>query len=209
MMRSDVEIWIVDDDDAVRDSLAALLAGEGYHARGFASAREFLDFIGDGARGCLISDIRMPGLSGLDLQQRLLESGIRIPIIFITGHADVPMAVRALKGGAFDFLEKPFPNHVLLTCLAEALARSPVGDRERIAGTLARFALLTERERQVMALVVDGFTSKEAARTLGISPRTVDIHRTRVMEKMGADGLADLVRQALLINAEPAASANP
>lgn len=194
------EIWIVDDDDAVRDSLSALLKGEGYAVKTFASSREFLDFAHEGMRGCLLSDVRMPGMSGLDLQRRLHEMGIRVPTVFITGHGDVPMAVQALKAGAADFIEKPFPNKVLLDSLAEALAGAGVAsDRERVAGIRARYALLTERERQVMALVVDGHSNKEVAASLGISPRTVDIHRTHVMEKMKADNLPDLVRQALLI----------
>lgn len=194
------EIWIVDDDDAVRDSLSALLKGEGHAVRTFASARDFLDFAHEGMHGCLLSDVRMPGMSGLDLQRRLHEMGIRVPTVFITGHGDVPMAVQALKAGAADFIEKPFPNKVLLDSLAEAMAgATTASDRERTAGVRARYALLTERERQVMALVVDGHSNKEVAAALGISPRTVDIHRTHVMEKMRADSLPDLVRQALLI----------
>lgn len=195
------EIWIVDDDEAVRDSLAAVLAAEGYGVRTFADARELLDFAHQGMQGCLLSDVRMPGMSGLDLQQRLLEMGIRIPIVFISGHGDVPMAVQALKAGAADFIEKPFPNHVLFAALSEALARGGIAaDRERVAGVRARHALLTERERQVMALVVEGHSNKEVGQMLGISPRTVDIHRTHVMEKMKAASLPDLVRQALLIS---------
>lgn len=194
------EIWIVDDDDAVRDSLSALLKGEGYEVRAFPDARAFLDFAHDGMRGCLLSDVRMPGLSGLDLQRRLLEMDIRIPVVFITGHGDVPIAVQALKAGAADFIEKPFPNHVLLASLAEALAQGTnATDRELVAGVLARHATLTERERQVMALVVEGCSNKEVAQKLGISPRTVDIHRSHMMEKMKADSLPDLVRQALLL----------
>jgi FixJ family two-component response regulator len=198
-MSAKSEIWIVDDDEAVRDSLSALLAGEGHAVRSFASALEFLDFAKEGMGGCLLSDVRMPGMSGIDLQRRLQELNIRIPIVFITGHADVAMAVQALKGGAMDFIEKPFPNHVLFASLAEAISRSTVHDRDHVAGIRARHALLTERERQVMALVVEGMTNKEVGRRLNISPRTVDIHRTRVMDKMKASGLADLVRQAMRI----------
>jgi two-component system response regulator FixJ len=194
------DVWVVDDDAAVRDSLSALLAGEGYRVQSFDGPRAFLAFAHPGMDGCLVSDVRMPGMSGLDLQRGLLERGIQVPTIFITGHGDIPMAVQAVKNGAVDFIEKPFPNHVLLTAIetAAAGARQALG-ADRVAGLRVRYALLTERERQVMALVVDGMSNKEVGRHLGISPRTVDIHRTRVMEKMMAESLPDLVRQAIAL----------
>lgn len=194
------QVWIVDDDAAVRDSLCALLMGEGYAAQGFDGARAFLDFAHPGLRGCLVSDVRMPLLSGLELQHALHERGIRIPTIFVTGHGDIPMAVQAVQAGAVDFIEKPFPNQVLLDSIGKALAQGPdTSLASRQAGARARVALLTERERQVMDLVVAGFSNKEVAQRLGISPRTVDVHRTHVMDKMKADSLPDLVRQAVLL----------
>lgn len=198
----DLEVWIVDDDEAVRLSLAALLDSEGFVTRCFAQARAFLDFVRADSRGCLISDVRMPGLSGLDLQRALLEMGIAVPIIFMTGHADVPMAVEALKAGATDFIEKPFPNQVMIDSLRAALRqfRQTAPGRRDIGGLLARRDCLTEREREVMDLVVKGLSNKEIARLLGISPRTVDIHRGQVMGKMKAQSLADLVRIAMLID---------
>lgn len=199
---SELEIWIVDDDEAVRLSLAALLDSEGFVTRCFAQARAFLDFVTADSRGCLVSDVRMPGLSGLDLQRALLEMGISVPIIFMTGHADVPMAVDALKAGASDFIEKPFANQVMIDSLRAALRqfRQAVPGRRDIGGLLARRQCLTEREREVMDLVVKGLSNKEIARLLGISPRTVDIHRGQVMGKMKAESLPDLVRIAMLID---------
>lgn len=199
---SELEIWIVDDDEAVRLSLAALLDSEGFVTRCFAQARAFLDFVTADSRGCLVSDVRMPGLSGLDLQRALLEMGIRVPIIFMTGHADVPMAVDALKAGASDFIEKPFANQVMIDSLRAALRqfRQAAPGRRDIGGLLVRRQCLTEREREVMDLVVKGLSNKEIARLLGISPRTVDIHRGQVMGKMKAESLPDLVRIAMLID---------
>ena len=198
----EMEIWIVDDDEAVRSSLAVLLESAGFTTRCFASARAFLDFVTAGSAGCLVSDVRMPGLSGLDLQRALLEMGIAIPIVFMTGHADVPMAVEALKAGAVDFIEKPFPNRVMIDSLRAAMrqARLSAPSRRGIGGLLARRDRLTEREREVMELVVKGLSNKEIAKVLGISPRTVDIHRGQVMDKMKADSLPDLVRIAMLID---------
>lgn len=194
------QVWIVDDDAAVRDSLCALLMGEGYAAQGFDGARAFLDFAHPGLRGCLVSDVRMPLMSGLELQHALHERGIRIPTIFVTGHGDIPMAVQAVQAGAVDFIEKPFPNQALLDSIGKALAQGPdTSLASRQAGARARVALLTERERQVMDLVVAGLSNKEVAQRLGISPRTVDVHRTHVMDKMKADSLPDLVRQAVLL----------
>ncbi|MCA1908281.1 MAG: response regulator [Magnetospirillum sp.] len=194
------QVWIVDDDAAVRDSLCALLMGEGFAAQGFDGARAFLDFAHLGLRGCLVSDVRMPLMSGLELQHALHERGIRIPTIFVTGHGDIPMAVQAVQAGAVDFIEKPFPNQALLDSIGKALAQgADTGLASRQAGARARAALLTERERQVMDLVVAGLSNKEVAQRLGISPRTVDVHRTHVMDKMKADSLPDLVRQAILL----------
>jgi len=196
------EIWIVDDDEAVRLSLAVLLESEGFVTRCFDSAQAFLDFVTPNPMGCLVSDVRMPGLSGLDLQRVLARMGVSLPIIFMTGHADVPMAVEALKAGAVDFIEKPFPNHVMIDSLRQAMRRFHAiqSPRRDVAGLLARRGRLTEREREVMDLVVKGLSNKEIAKALGISPRTVDIHRGQVMAKMMAQSLPDLVRIAMCID---------
>lgn len=195
-------VWIVDDDEAVRLSLAALLESEGFVTRCFASARAFLDFVRAESVGCLVSDVRMPGLSGLDLQRALLDRGLAFPIVFMTGHADVPMAVEALKAGAADFIEKPFPNQVMIDSLRLALTRMrPLQQSRRdLAGLSARRQRLTEREAEVMDLVVQGRSNKEIAKILGISPRTVDVHRGQVMAKMMAQSLPDLVRIAMLLD---------
>jgi two-component system, LuxR family, response regulator FixJ len=201
------ELWIVDDDPAITSSLSALLTAEGYQTRAFNSPKAFLDFIHPEARGCLISDIRMPEMSGLDLQLRLLEMGMSFPVIFITAHGDLAMAIRALRAGAVDFIEKPFPNALLLDSLKRALGPVTIlADRTRIAGIEARYRLLTERERQVMALVVQGLSSKEVAQRLAVSPRTIDIHRNHMMAKMKAGSLAELVRQSILLDSGGAES---
>jgi FixJ family two-component response regulator len=192
-------VFVVDDDPAIRHAMSLFLRSAGLGVESFASAGDFLKRFDRCNGGCLLLDIRMPGLSGLELQQRLLDLGASIPIIFITGHADVPMAVEAMKKGAFAFLQKPFRDQELLDHISEALL---TGGRERTkqeARSLhdARRETLTRREREIMDLVVTGKPNKVIAFELGVSQRTVEVHRARVMEKMQARSLADLVRMNL------------
>lgn len=195
-------IYIVDDDQAVRDGLKALLTVKGHTLTTFSSAEEFLAALTPETTGCAILDIRMPGMSGLELQRELKRRGIALPVIIITGHGDVPLAVSALKAGAVDFLEKPFDSDALLASIDEALRRgmatrpASAFDRETVA---ARVAQLTPRERQVMELVVAGHPNKVIANRLEIAVRTVEIHRARVMEKTEARNLSELIRMAILL----------
>ncbi len=189
-------VYVVDDDDAVRDSLLLLLRSIGISGKAFASASDFLDAYDPKQHSCLVTDIRMPGMSGLDLQRELKDRGAPIPIILITGHGDVPMAVEAMKDGALDFIEKPFRDQELLDRIQQALT----WDEEHRSKNLEalsiqeRIATLTPRETEVMELVVQGCANKVIAQDLGVSQRTVEIHRARVMEKMGMRSLAALVR---------------
>ncbi len=194
-------VFIVDDDPGIRDSLEMLLQTAGYETQAFASATEFLAGNMLNTVGCLIADVQMPEMDGVTLQKELKSRGSPLQVIVMTGHADIPIAVGAMKAGAVDFLEKPFDDHVLLTSVAKALDRATMaGDHVREArNTSARLALLTERERQVLELIVAGKANKVIAHELSISPRTVEIHRARVMEKMDAGNLADLVRKALAV----------
>jgi FixJ family two-component response regulator len=194
-------VFVVDDDQAVRDSLGMLLKSMGQKAMLFDSAQAFLDQYQPDWTGCLVLDIRMPGMSGMELQQRLRAMNCTIPIIFVTGHGDVPMAVEAMHGGAYDFIQKPFRDQELLDRVNQALGwyiehRSEEDRRRAVA---ERFASLTPREREVMDCVVRGLANKVIAMDLDLSQRTVEIHRARVMEKMNARSLADLVRMSLLI----------
>jgi FixJ family two-component response regulator len=195
-------VFIVDDDEAVRDSLSWLMQSVGLRPKSFGSALEFLERYERENPGCLVLDIRMPGLSGLDLQTRLTETGIQLPVIFISGHGDVPMAVRALKAGAFDFIEKPFNDQVLLDCVQRALAHDAETRRDMEArrDVSARLELLTPREREVLDLVVDGASNKVISHTLGVSLKTVEAHRARVMEKLQAGSLSELVRLVLSVD---------
>ena len=191
-------IAIVDDDDAVRDSLEALLSAEGFDVQGFASAEAFLNRGYASAIGCCLMDVRMPGKDGLTLLSELGEAEMTMPIIVMTGHVDVPMAVKAMKLGAIDFIEKPFDTKVMLNLIRAALElkrekATPPVDPE----LLEHLHRLTPRERDVLHHLVAGQSNKEVGRALGISPRTVEIHRARLMEKMQADSLADLVRMAI------------
>ena len=189
-------VYVVDDDDAVRDSLLLLLRSIGIDGRAFATATDFLDAYDPKLHSCLVTDIRMPGMSGLDLQRELKERGAPIPIILITGHGDVPMAVEAMKEGALDFIEKPFRDQDLLDRVQQALTWDEE-HRSKNLETLSiqeRIAALTPRETEVMELVVQGCANKVIAQDLGVSQRTVEIHRARVMEKMGMRSLAALVR---------------
>ncbi|MGO9462767.1 MAG: response regulator transcription factor [Isosphaeraceae bacterium] len=203
-------VFVVDDDASVRKSLLRLLTSVGYPARTYASANEFLDdWLRDPAPGCLVLDVQLPGLNGLELQEQLRQSAFPIPIIFITGHGDIPMSVRAMKAGAVDFLAKPFQDDDLIRAVQEAIARhnqhrAEHADREVVARL---FATLTPREREVMALVVRGLPNKRIATELGTSEKTVKVHRGRVMEKMQVESVADLVRasQKLELGLEPPA----
>lgn len=195
-------VYIVDDDAAVRDGLKALLTVSGYELATFDSAESFLAAIDRKAAGCAVLDIRMPGMSGLDLQRELKKRSIALPVIIITGHGDVPLAVAALKAGAVDFIEKPFDSDALIGSIEEALRRGAAAlastfDRDTVA---ARVAQLTAREREVMDLVVAGHPNKVVADRLGIAVRTVEIHRARVMEKTEARNLSELIRMAILLD---------
>jgi len=198
-MKSLPTVFVVDDDAPVRDGLKLLLRSVGHRVETCASAQEFLDLYTDDRPGCLVLDVRMPGMSGLDLQERLNERRAILPIIFITGHGDVPMAVEALQAGALDFLQKPFRDQELLDRIARALEKDASNRRElvELKQIAARFAELTPRERAVMDLVVQGKANKVIAGDLDISQRTVEIHRARVMEKTQAGSLAHLVRMVL------------
>jgi FixJ family two-component response regulator len=197
-------VYVVDDDDGMRRALSLLLNTVGYKAAAFASPKEFLDAFKPDTAGCLVLDIRMPGMSGLELQQHLNRMGSMLPVIFITGHGDVPMAVQAMKEGAFEFVQKPFRDQDLLDRINHALeqdkeSRSSLARR---ADVLQRIESLTPREKQVMALVVDGAANKVIAIDLGLSERTVEIHRAKVMEKMGARSVAHLVKLQMSLSSE-------
>jgi two-component system, LuxR family, response regulator FixJ len=200
-MTADADVHVIDDDDAVRESIDFLLRSAGLSVRTYDSAASFLDAAPTIAAGCIITDVRMPGLSGIDLLRRLQEIQIGLPVIVITGHGDVPLAVEAMKCGAIDFLEKPFDDDVLLTSVRSALNRSEESaaiDSER-ADIRARIAALTQRERDVLEGLVAGHPNKIIAFKLEISPRTVEIYRANLMTKMKAGSLSELVRMALVV----------
>jgi len=204
-MPRDRYVYIVDDDAAVRDSLAVLLEACGHHVRSFGLAREFLDAAPALPPGCLIVDIRMPEMDGLELQRRLAERSLNFPTIVITGHGDVPLAVRAMKAGALDFIEKPFSTPTILASVATALAEIDTEETRNPAGAAAaaKLELLTAREREVLEGLLAGLPNKSIAYDLAISPRTVEIHRARVMDKMGARSLSELIRLALSAGLQP------
>ena len=191
-------VFIVDDDVSVRESLELLIQNEGWQAETFASAQEFLDHPRAALPNCLILDVSLPGLNGLELQQRVAAERTDMPIIFITGHGDIPMTVRAMKAGAIEFLTKPFNDEALLNAIRQALQRSrlALNHEAEILELRNRYVLLTPRERQVMALVVSGLLNKQIGGELGISEITVKAHRGQVMQKMKADSLAALVKMA-------------
>jgi len=196
-------ICIVDDDEAVRDSLQAVFEAEGFDVAVFASARAFLD-AGLARAGCLVTDLRMPDMNGLGLLAALAERGDAPPVIMITGHGDVPMAVRAMKLGAVDFIEKPFDAQLLVARVREALrTAADRGGTPAGADIQRRLELLTPREREVMEQLVVGRSNKAIGLELKISPRTVEIHRARVMEKLAIGSLAELVRLALAAGIDP------
>lgn len=195
-------VYVVDDDSGVRDSLCLLLKSVGLEGEAYESAADFLAAYRPDRVSCLIADIRMPGMSGLELQRALSERHVAIPIIFITGHGDVPMAVGAMKGGAMDFLTKPFRDQELLDRVNSALgrARADFEGQQQELEVRARYESLTPREAEVMQMVVQGCANKVIAMDLGVSQRTVELHRARVMQKMAARSLAELVRLAETLN---------
>jgi FixJ family two-component response regulator len=198
MKTSDAIVFVIDDDESMREALKSLIRSVGLKVEAFASAHEFLQGRRPDLPACLILDVRMPGLSGLDLQRDLSEANIHIPIIFITGHGDIPMSVRAMKAGAVEFLTKPFRDQDLLDAIQQALERDRLMRSQQAdnAELLNRYHSLTPRETEVFGLVVKGMLNKQIALQLGTSEITIKLHRRQVMEKMHADSFADLVRMA-------------
>jgi FixJ family two-component response regulator len=196
MSASDHIIYVVDDDRSSLESLEFLIQASGSRVRAFASSKEFLGFSRPEVAACLVLDVRMPGLTGLQLQEELSKLGVRIPIIFMTGHGDIPMSVQAMKAGAVEFLTKPFRAEEMLRAIADAIDRDRVAQAERLemAELRRRHARLTPREREVMTGVVSGLLNKQVAAELGAAEKTIKAHRGRVMQKMQAASLADLVR---------------
>lgn len=202
-------VFVVDDDVSVRESLELLIGNEGWQPEIFASAQEFLDSPRALVPCCLVLDISLPGLNGLDLQKSVAAERTEMPIIFITGHGDVPKTVQAMKAGAVEFLTKPLNDEVLLGAIRHALERSrlALGHKAEIQALRDRYASLTPRERQVMALVASGLLNKQVGGELGISEITVKAHRGQVMQKMNANSLADLVKMAATLGLAPASAA--
>ena len=207
MKEKPATVFVVDDDDAVRTSLRLLLKSVGLPVETFGSAQEFLELFDADRAGCLVLDIRMPDMSGLEVQQQLNRMGSMLPVIFITGHGDVPMAVQAMKEGAFEFIQKPFRDQDLLDRINHALKQDAENRNTvaRRADIQHRLESLTPRERQVMDMVVDGAANKVIAIDLALSERTVEIHRAKVMEKMGARSVAHLVKLHLTLTNTPSA----
>jgi RNA polymerase sigma factor (sigma-70 family) len=203
-MSREETVFVVDDDQAMRSSLQWLIESMGMHVETYESAQAFLDAYYPGRAGCLLLDVRMPGMSGLELQAYLARHEHRIPVIIITGHGDVSMAVKAMKNGAADFIEKPFDDEALIVSIRNALQHDVKQRalRAQRADIAARMSELTPREHEVMAMVTDGKSNKEIATALGVSAKTVEVHRARVMDKMRADSLAELVRMVMIAGSE-------
>ena len=197
-MDGDAIVFVVDDDASVRRSTERLVRSAGFAIQAFASAREFLDNARMEKPGCLVLDVHMPGLSGLDLQRELAQRGVEIPIIFLTGHGDIPMTVRAMKAGAVEFLTKPVKSRDLLTAIESAIERGLVSHeaRRETRALRERYERLTQREREVLPLVVSGLLNKQIAGELAASERTIKFHRAHIMKKLEVESLADLVRMA-------------
>jgi two-component system response regulator FixJ len=196
-------VYVVDDDEAVRDSLSILLEAAGYEVEAFDLAYAALDRSRERRPDCILSDVRMPGMDGIEFQEKLSERGIQAPVVIMTGHGDVRLAVRAMKAGALDFIEKPFDDHAILASIKEAVAKyaARLSPRAVDPELAARFESLTPREREVLELLIAGDPNKVIAYRLQISPRTVEIHRARVMEKMRAKSLPELVRMGMAFGA--------
>jgi len=205
MNASTATVYLVDDDEAVRSALRLLLKSAGYVTASFDSAQEYLSCYSTEQPGCLVLDVRMPGMSGLELQQELNRRGAIIPVIFISGHGDIPMAVEAIHAGAFDFLQKPFKDQELLDRVAKALATDALLRAQHIeaASVQELLATLTPREHEVLGMVVAGKPNKIMAADLNLSQRTVEVHRARVMEKMHVRSLAQLVRMMMVREGPP------
>lgn len=197
-------MFVVDDDESMRQSLLFLIRSAGYQAEAFASAEDFLGAYQPEQRGCLLLDVRMPGMNGIQLQDELQRRGATLPVIILTAHGDVPMAVRAMRAGAFDFIEKPSNDEQLLNRVRDAIEFNSHRQRDQSLAQQAmlRYEQLSPREREVMRLVVQGLLNKQIAAELNISIKTVEVHRARVMEKMGAASLAELVRMAVVSDIE-------
>jgi two-component system response regulator FixJ len=201
-MSAEPKVFIVDDDDAVRESLAALLESHGFSTVTFPSALHFLAKCDRAARGCLLADVRMPDMDGLELQEKVAADFPDLAVVIITGHGDIPIAVRAMKAGALDFVEKPFSEEIIIEIVRRGFERT-TQSRRHDAAAAPRLALLTPREREVLIGLVAGFPNKTIGYDLGISARTVEIHRARVMEKLQAKSLSALVRIAIAAGITP------
>ena len=195
-MMTNHNVYVVDDDQAVRDSLRWLIESVGLHVKTFSNGQELLENVNESEISCLVLDVRMPGISGLDLQQRLKNMNAKIPVIIVTGHADVPMAIQAMKAGAFDFIEKPYSDQLLLERIQCAIEQDDCFKQQQAVNNEIneRIDSLTPREREVMGLVVGGHSNKSIAKELGVSIKTVEVHRGNLMSKMKASSLSELVR---------------